>query len=389
MAIMKLRAYEFNLPTKIIFGWESLRKLPQIMAQYGDKVLLVTGHNSAKKSGVLTSVQSTLEERKIEIILFSQVEPEPSCDTVNSGVRLAKEKKCDVVIGLGGGSALDVAKAIAAISKTEGLIEEFQAGTRILEKPGLPFIAIPTTAGTGSEVTPNSVLINTQKKIKQSFHDPLMFAKVALVDPELTMAMPPQLTAYSGIDALCQAIESFVSKDANPLTDSIAIHAIKLIKDNLLKAYTDGQDKDARIAMSYAALFSGITLTNARMGAVHGIVHPLGVRYHISHGLLCGLLLPAVMKFNLDIAGSKYAEIAAIFGENITGLNNIEAGKKAIPRIKQLLAKLQFPQNLKIVGVMEKTFLQVAKESMNSASLRANPKRVTEQNVVEILRAAL
>lgn len=386
---MKLRAYEFNLPTRILFGWESLRKLPHIMHDFGNKVLLVTGHNSARKSGVLTSVQKTLEEKRIEITLFNQVESEPSCDTVNTGVKLAKSKNCEVVIGLGGGSAIDVAKAIAAISKTEGLVEEFQSGFRVLEKPGLPFIAIPTTAGTGSEVTANAVLIDNQKKIKQSFHDEYLFAKIALVDPELTMGLPPQLTAYSGMDALCQAIESYVSKDANPLTDAIAIQAIKLVKDNLLRAYTDGNDKDARTAMAYAALFSGIALTNARMGAAHGIAHPLGAKYHLAHGLLCGLLLPSVMKFNLDIVGTKYGEIATIFGENVSGLTNIEAGKRTIVKIKHLLGKLQFPPNLRILGIMEKNFLQIAKESMDSASLRANPKRVTEQNVVEILRDAL
>ena len=386
---MKLRVYQFNTPTKIIFGWGSLRRLPQIIWNFGNKVLLVTGHTSARKAGILTAVQKMLQEKKVDITLFNRVEPEPSCDTVNAGVQLAKAENCDVVIGLGGGSVLDVAKAIAGISKTDFPVEEFQTELRHLDKPGLPFIGIPTTSGTGAEVTPNAVLIDNKKKIKQSFYDEYLFAKVALVDPELTMGLPPQITAYSGIDALCQSIESFVSKNSNPLTDAIALESIRLVQQSLLKAYKDEKDKDARIGMSYAALFSGIALTNARMGAVHGIVHPLGVKYHLPHGLLCGLLLPAVMNFNVDIAGAKYAQIAAIFGESVKGLHNIEAGKKAIVKIKQLLAQLQFPPGLRAVRVLEKEFPKIAKSSMPSGSLKANPKRVTEQNVIDILRDCL
>ncbi len=386
---MKLRVYTFNLPTQVIFGWGSLRRLAYIIKDFGDNVLLVTGRTAVQKTGILTTVQNLLNEKKIGITLFNQVEPEPSCDTVNTGVKLAKSKNCQVVIGLGGGSVLDVAKAIAGITKTEALVEEFHTGSRSLHGPGLSFIAIPTTAGTGSEVTPNAVLIDNQKKIKQSFHNDYLFAKVALVDPELTLGLPPQITAYSGMDALCQSIESFVSKNANPLTDAIAIQSIKLIKDSLLTTYINGNDIDGRTGMSYAALFSGIVLTNARMGAVHGIVHSLGSKYHLSHGLLCGLLLPAVMQFNVDIAGAKYGEIAAIFGENINGLSNIEAGKRAISKIKQLLAKLHFPPGLKSLGVIEKNFNQIAEESMSSGSLKANPKIVTEQNIVDILRESL
>ncbi|MFH1783522.1 MAG: iron-containing alcohol dehydrogenase [bacterium] len=386
---MKLRAYQFFTPTQIIFGWQSIRKLPQIIFGYGKKVLLVTGHTAARKAGILTGVQKLLEEKKIDVTIFDNVEPEPSCDTVNSAVALAKARDCDVVIGLGGGSALDVAKAIAGIFNTGLPVEEFHSGAKHLLQPGLPLIAIPTTSGTGSEVTPNCVLIDSRKKIKKSFRSDHLFARVAIVDPELTLGLPPQQTAYSGMDALCQSIESFVSKDANPLTDAIALQSIRLVKNNLMQAYTNEHDKDARIAMSYAALFSGIALTNAKMGAVHGIVPQLGTYYNVSHGLLCGLLLPAVMEFNVDIAGAKYAHIAAIFGQNVKEMHNIDAGRKAIESIKKFLADLQFPAGLKALGIQEKNFSKIAKESMPSGSLKANPKRVTEQNVIDILRNCL
>jgi len=398
------RLFNFNLPSKLVMGCGSLGSLTQEVKSLGKRLLLVTGQTAMKRLGILNKVVKMLTDEDITVALFDKVEPEPCTETVNAGVSLAKKEGCEIVVGLGGGSVLDTAKAIAGIANKEGKVEEFQAG-RKLTSPGLPFIAIPTTSGTGAEVTPNAVLINKKEGIKKSFSNPFLSAKVAIIDPELTIFLPPHITAYSGMDALCQAIESFVSLGSNPLTDSLCRGAIRLIGGSLLKAYREGKDLQAplqrqatlqrvatgqaRIDMSYGSLLGGIALFNARMGVVHGIAHPLGARYGLAHGLVCGLLLPYAMEFNLDVAGDKYAELAPFLGGGTGGTTKIGTAKVAISRIRELLAELDFPKGLGELGVKEKDFPAIAKDSMPSGSLKANPKKVSEKDVVEILKKAM
>lgn len=360
-------------------GWGSLEELPRLSKDLGERILLVTGRSAMKRSGILDRVTKLLMDVNQIILVFDQVEPEPHWDTVNNGVRLAKDKECQVIIGLGGGSVLDTAKAIAGIANKKTSVEEYQTGQK-LEFSGLPYIAIPTTSGTGAEVTPNAVLINKKKGIKKSFRDPLLSAKVAIIDPELTIFLPPKITAYSGMDALCQAIESFVSLGSNPITDNLCLGAIRLIGRSLLKSYRNGRDIQARTDMSYGSVLGGIALFNARMGIVHGIVHPLGVKYGLSHGLLCGLLLPHAMEFNLNVAEEKYNQLAPLLGG--------KDAKGCISRIRELLSNLDFPKSLGELGVKEEDFSDIARESMPSGSLKANPRKVTEKDVIKILRKA-
>ena len=382
---MKNKIYTFSVPTKIIIGCGSLRNLPEVTQGSGKRILLVTGRGAMKKSGILDRVIGLLGGG---ITLFDRVEPEVSTDTVNAGAKLAREKKSETIIGLGGGSALDAAKAIAGIANKSRPVEEYLLGEK-LESPGLPFIAIPTTGGTGSEVTPNAVLIDRRRGTKTSFRSTHLFAGTALIDPELTLPAPPRLTAYAGMDALCQAIESFTSLGANDITDGLAVKAIKLIAGSLLKVYRDGSDIQARTDMAYGALLSGITLSNAGLGLIHGIAPSVGVRYELAHGLLCGLLLPAGMEFNLRVSAKKYAGVAKIFGEDIENLEETEAAGRAISAIKKLLTALGFPSGLKELGVTDEHFPDMAKESMSSGSLKVNPRKVTEADAVDILRKAL
>lgn len=383
-----INIYNFSLPVRLVMGGGSLERLPTLTRDLGRKVLLVTGQTALRKIGILDRVLGMLAEEDLEVALFDRVESEPSTKTVDKGARLAKEESCQVVIGLGGGSAIDAAKAIAGIANKDGSVEEYQTGRR-LESPGLPFIAIPTTSGTGAEVTPNAVLINRDKKVKKSFRDSHLFARLAIIDPELTLSLPPKITAYSGMDALCQSIESFISLGSNPLTDSLSIKAIELIGRSLLKAYQDGSDIQARTEMSYGALLAGIALFNARMGVIHGIAHPFGAMYSLGHGLVCGVLLPYGMEFNLDVAYGKYARIASIFGEGLNKDKEMEGAKLAISRIRELLARLNFPKGLKELGAKEEDFPHITRESMPSGSLRANPKKTFEDDVIEILKRAL
>lgn len=372
-----MKFYNFRLPTKLVLGCGSIAKLSQEISSLGKKVLLVTGRRAMKKTGILDRVYNILSKERIKVSVFSQVEPEPHCETIDLGAELAKKEKSEVIIGLGGGSSIDAAKAIAGIAKQEAKVEEFLAD-RKLTGPGLPLVAIPTTSGTGAEVTPNAVLLDKKRKIKKSFRSRFLFAKIAIIDPELTLTCPPRVTAYSGIDALTQAIESFVSLGSNPVTDSLCKEAMGLIIRSLPKVYLDGKDLKARQDMSYGSLLAGIALFNARMGAVHGLAHPLGARYNLAHGLLCGLLFPAVIEFNMDVVEEKYRFVSFLFGG--------ETGQEASTSIRSLLESLNFPHGLKELGIKEEDFPLIAKQSMPSGSLKVNPKKVSEEDAILILK---
>ncbi|MDD5259227.1 MAG: iron-containing alcohol dehydrogenase [bacterium] len=379
---------EFNLPTKIIAGLGSVNDLAAHIRGFGDNVLLITGKNSVRQSGLLDRiVKNVSTTAEIRLTVFDQVDPEPTCDNVNQAIAVAREKGCDLVVGIGGGSVLDVAKAAAALANKGNPVEEFMTGRELLS-PGIPCVAIPTTAGTGAEVTPNSVLIDRKRQVKESLRHSFLYPKIAIIDAELTVSLPPKLTAYAGIDALCQSIESYVSTGANILTDAIALQSIRMVSMNLRVAYKNGANIQARQNMLYAALLSGIALSNARMGAVHGLAHPIGLKYNLPHGLVCGILLPYVIEFNLNFATSKYSTIAGVMGGLLRGLDKERAAKICIDKTKQLLTEVGFPWRLRELGVKPEDFPQLAKDSMPSGSLKANPRVVTEADVVSILKKA-
>ena len=216
---------------------------------------------------------------------------------MNQGIKIARKKKSDVVIGLGGGSAMDAAKAIASLARQSGTIWEYHSGKKI-EKEGLPFVAIPTTAWTGAEITNNSVLTDRKVSLKKSIRSPYMIARVALVDPDLTLFLPSQVTAYTGMDAFTQALESYVTRTSNPITDTLALQAIEIIFQNLPQAVANGKDAETRGKMALGSLLSAMAFSNSGLGAVHGLAHPIGARFGVPHGLACAILLPHVIGFN-------------------------------------------------------------------------------------------
>ncbi len=379
---------EFNLPTKIVSGLGSLNNLVGIIRGLGDNVLLITGKKSARQSGLLDRITKIISATsEIRLTVFDQVDPEPACDNINQALAVTREKGCDIVVGLGGGSVIDAAKAVAALANKDGLVEEYMTGRELLF-PGVPCIAIPTTAGTGAEVTPNAVLSDRKRQVKESLRHHFLYPQAAIIDAELTVSLPPKLTAYSGIDALCQSIESYVSTGSNILTDAIALQSIRLVSLNLREAFKNGTNINTRQNMMYAALLSGITLSNARMGAVHGIAHPLGQKYNLPHGLVCGVLLPYVIEFNLNFATVKYAAIAGVMGGLLRGLDKERAAKICIDKTKQLLVEVGFPWRLQELGVKPEDFPQIAKDSLPSGSLKTNPRVVSEEDVISILKKA-
>ncbi len=381
--------FELRFPTKIIFGRNSVDRVGEEAREYGDKALLVTGRSAMRESGITDKVTDLLKDAGFkEVHLYDQVEHDPSTETVDRGTELAREGQDDVVIGIGGGSALDAAKAIACMVKNEGLVAEYQSG-REIERPGIPFIALPTTAGTGAEITKNSVLTNKEKNIKQSVRSPLMIAKVAIVDPVLTIAMPPRVTAATGMDALTQAIEAYVTLVSNPISDTLALRAASLISCDLVRAFMDGNNLDARENVALGSLMGGMAFANSSLGAVHGLAHPIGAQYDVPHGVACALLLPYVMEYNLPVRTAEYAQIAEAMGQDTAKAGSEEdAARMAVKAVKDMIAQLQLPQHLRDVGIFQYDIISIAGAAKGS-SLNNNPRPTTQGSLEEILSAAL
>ena len=285
--------FEFATATRIIFGHHAIKEVAPIAADMGNRVCIVTGRTPGRAAPLVEQ----LNVEGLRTFTFS-VPEEPTTATVLEGVEQARQARSDLVIGIGGGSVLDTGKAIAALLTNSGnlldYLEIVGRGKQILQAPA-PYIAIPTTAGTGTEVTRNAVIGSPEHGVKVSMRSPLMLPRLAVIDPQLTLSMPPPLTAFTGLDALTQLMEAFVSNKANPLTDGICREGMGRAARSLRKAFEDGKDQTAREDMAVASLFGGLALANAKLGAVHGFSGPLGGMFAAPHGAICGLLLPHVM----------------------------------------------------------------------------------------------
>ncbi len=367
-------AATFLTAGKIITGRGAFDRLASVAAALGRRPLLVTGRRAMRQAGVTDRAVRALEEAGATVALYEQVPPEPTLGCVDDGREALRQAQADVVIGIGGGSVIDTAKAIAGLARADAKCAVFFAGEPLPDR-GVPVVAVPTTAGTGAEVTRNSVLTDPTGPTKASIRGDVLMPAVAIVDPELTVSMPPEVTARSGMDALTQAIESYWSIHATPVTEALAVRAIELISRHLVTAYERGADPDAREAMAYGSLLAGMAFANSRLGAVHGLAHPLGVRYHVGHGEVCAILLPHVMRLNCQAAPAKYDRISDMVGGD--GADFTEG----------LLQRLNLPTTLEQVGLSRADFATIVAESMPSGSLKANPKKVTEADLIAILTA--
>jgi len=366
----------FVSPSRIVSGNGSLEELGTEGRRHGTRALLVTGRRAAKAAGITGRAGASLREAGVEVALFDQAPPEPDLASVDAGRAAAREHGADVVVGIGGGSALDVAKAIAGLAGEAELTAAFHGG-RAVPEIGLPIVAVPTTSGSGAEVTPNAVLSDPANELKQSIRGTALLPRTVILDPELTVPLPPDVTAASGMDALTQAVESFWSTGATPLTEALSWEAARLIDGSILAAFADGTDLAAREAMAYGSLMAGLALAAARLGCVHGMAHPLGWRLHLPHGLVCAVLLPHVVRLNRKAAPEKYDRLAGLFGTD------------PAEHVESLLDALQLPRTLGGHGLVRDDFVAVVAESMPSGSLKANPKPVTEADVEDILNALL
>ncbi|MFZ1074496.1 MAG: iron-containing alcohol dehydrogenase [Verrucomicrobiia bacterium] len=383
--------FEFTSPVKIIFGAGAMREAGAIAKAFGERALVVTGRD-AKRAEPL---QKILQAAGVNVVFFSVI-GEPELSTVERGTAVAKREGCELVIGFGGGSALDAAKAMAAMLANGGELLDYVeiiGRGQALTKPSVPFMAIPTTAGTGAEVTRNAVLASPEHKLKVSLRSPLMLARVALVDPELTYDLPPALTASIGLDALTQLIEPFVCLRANPMTDGLCVEGLRRAARSLRVAFNDGQNKSAREDMAVASLFGGLALANAGLGAVHGFAGPLGGMFPAApHGAICAALLPQVMNVNIRALRQRAPESDALrrydeAGRLLTG-NPRATADDGVEWVRQLAGDLKIPR-LGTYGIKPEHIAELVRKSMQASSMKANPVALTPEELAETLRVAL
>lgn len=397
----------FSFPApKILFGKGVSKELPRAIFELLDpmlpyfkkaditqpKVMIIIGGGSVRTNGSLDRIIEACKNNAIETMIYSVGTGEATVDMVDEGVQIALDEKPHYIVGLGGGSVLDVAKAIAGIARNGGLAEDYHEG-KPFEIPGIPFIAIPTTSGTGSEITNNAVLIDKARGFKKSIRGNQIIAKYILLDPELTLSCPPEITAYSGADALVQAIEAYVSKKSHPLADIYAMQAIMLIAPNLKYVVEHGNDYAARAEMMLGSFFAGVAFSNVGLGLVHGLAHPIGYKYDIPHGKICGALLPWVIEYNAEKFSSKYVKIARVinqldlFTKYEPECSDYENGRRLAGMIKELFAQVQIPLRLQDLGIQKEDFDWIV-EHTRGGSVNSNPRTSTPQEIKELLEGA-
>jgi alcohol dehydrogenase class IV len=377
--------FEFATATQIIFGCGTLKKVPGILKSKGRRILLVTGSDS-RRAAVFTEL--------LPAPLFSvshfRVEREPTTHMITEGVEFARTNGCEAVVGFGGGSVIDSAKAIAALIPNSGdLIEylEVIGKGRVLENPPVPFIAIPTTAGTGAEVTKNAVIHSPEHQVKVSLRSPLMFPAMAVVDPELTVSMPPHITATTGMDALTHLLETFVSNQPNPFIDMICREGMQSISRSLRTAFEDGSNLKAREDMAFASMLGGMALANVKLGAVHGFAGPMGGMLPVPHGAVCAALLPAVMKVNFQAVAENHLvhsfERFHEVGQLLTG--NPDAGaEEGIVWVQNMVSQLGIPK-LGSFGLSAEYYSLLVEKAKVASSMKGNPVVLDDRQLLEIL----
>lgn len=372
-----MREIALRCAREIFFGTGVRGRLGEHAALLGARALVVCGRTALRASGALDELAETLEAAGVGVTIFDKVEAEPSVATVERGRAVFAAAGCDLVVAAGGGSALDVGKAIAALTPLVESTAYFFAGAQITGR-GHPCIALPTTSGTGAEVTPNSVLTDTARGVKASIRGHALLPEIALVDPELTVSCPPEQTAYSGLDALTQAIEAYVSTGANPISDAWAEESVRRIAESLRAAVADGSDLRARTDMALGSLLAGLALASARLGLVHGLAHPLGALYHLPHGRVCGALLPAVVAFNAEAAEPRYARLAQMLGIG-------EDAAALVGWVRELVDELGAGIDFAEAGLCPEDFEAIIAPTLASGSTKHNPRPVDEASLRELL----
>jgi alcohol dehydrogenase len=377
-----LNSFSFELPTKIEYGVGAAKSLVDVVKNEHFKNLLLVTDEGVLHSGILKRVTEVLDAHQLRWDVFDRVEPNPKDFNVEAGTETARQFGADCLVAVGGGSPIDCAKAIAVVAIQGGAVRDYEGPGKI-GPDVLPLIAIPTTAGTGSEVTFSSVITDSSEKFKFSIKDPKIAPRVALVDPEMTLTMPPALTASTGMDALTHAIEAFTAKASEPLADAAALYAIELIAAYLKRAVADGANLEARAGMLLGSVLAGIAFSHSDVAAVHCVAEALGGKYDAAHGVCNAVVLPAVMEYNMEYCKAQYARIAVAMG--LTYENTDEGARQAVMAVQQLAADVRLPE-FGSLGVQESDLEELAANSFKNGSNIDNPRPMSKEDYLKLFK---
>ncbi|BAQ09343.1 alcohol dehydrogenase, class IV [Bacillus sp. OxB-1] len=379
--------YSYFMPTRVIFGNDAIFELEGILESYINKKMLIVTDPGIISAGLLDTLLKIVSASNIEYKIFSEVEPNPKSRTIEEGLKFAKEFGTDFVIGFGGGSSIDTAKAIAVMLTNAGSILQYEGVGNVPNDP-VDLIAIPTTAGTGSEVTASTIITDEATSFKVAIISEKIFPKTAIVDPKLTMGCPKPITSSTAIDALTHAIESYLSKQENGVVADMALKAIALINENIENVYNDGSDLEGRKNLLEAAALAGICFSQTRLGNVHAISQAFGGVFNVPHGFANAVLLPYVLEFNLPAAVGKYCDIARALDVYDSDSTEMENAKKIIDRIKELNRNLGIPKTTKELGINLDSIETLIEDSMRSGNIKVNPRETTADDVKTIIEAS-
>jgi alcohol dehydrogenase class IV len=378
---------QFSVRTRIVSGANSAEKLTgkEVSGGGGKKALIVTDKGIVD-AGLVQPISDSLKAEGIEYVVYDSVKPNPTVQVADDGYAQLKSAGCDTVVAIGGGSSIDAAKAIGVLATNGGKALDYEGRDKFTKEPA-PVIAIPTTCGTGSEVTPGAVLSDEKRRIKTVIAGAPVRPKIAILDPTLLVTLPPSVTAATGLDALTHAMEAYLSRAGTPLTDALSFSAIELVGENLRVAVANN-DLEALMNMLMASTMAGMAFGNARLGVVHALTDILGGMYDIPHGLACAILLPYATHFNLIGAPAKFASVASALGRVTAGLSLTEAAEEAVDAIVDLIGDVGLTKTLADIGVKREEFAGVVEQAMKSPHIPVNPRRPTSDDLISILEQA-
>lgn len=382
-----LKSYAFTNPTKIVFGNSEINRLPQLMRELGGTRPLIVTDPGIAATGLLEKICLILENAGLPALTYDRVHADPDTQNIEEIHETAEAGKCDLIIGVGGGSSLDAAKGVSLLGTNQGRLQDF-GGLNKVKKKGLPLIAIPTTAGTGSEVTSFIVLSDLEAGIKFTISSDLIVPDIALLDPEITLTLPPKMTAATGFDALTHAIEGYTSLSGEPISDALNLEAVRLIARALPIAVNSGSNIEARCDMLQGALLAGMGFHNSFLGLCHAMASPLGATFHAPHGIVNAVMLPYVMEYNYIACPEKFAVLAAALGTEARGADIYEKAHCAVDAVKKLLDLCHMPQSIREIKGRKENLDAVARDAMLSIQLRHNPRTAKQEDVRNLLEAA-
>ncbi|WP_040976660.1 iron-containing alcohol dehydrogenase [Necropsobacter massiliensis] len=384
---MANQIYSLFHTNKVIGGVNSIEQITEVVKGYNASNVIIITDPGVFNAGLVNKPKMLLEQANITVHIINDTPPEPPLKKVNQIYQTAKQFNAEMLIGIGGGSAMDTAKLVAILLNNDVELQDIVDGkTRFINR-GIPTLMVPTTSGTGSEATPNSIVLIPERELKVGVVDEKMLPNCVILDPTMTVGLPPHITANTGIDALCHAVECYISKKASPFSDTFALKAVELIGRSIRTAYRNGKNLQAREDMLLGSYFGGASIATSSTVAIHALSYPLGGKYHIPHGLSNAILLPDVMKFNLDVCEEKFAKLANAMNLDIQGCTQRQAAEKLIEEFYALIRDLNIKCDLKAVGITKDTLSELADAALTvKRLLDNNPKEMTKTDIIEIYK---